>query len=51
MAFAMPVMAQISSGCAILSHNGVERYYKASDLQKDFNDTAEGDNNDTGEGS
>ena len=43
MAFAMPVMAEISTGCAILSHNGVERYYKASDLQKAFDDAAEGD--------
>ena len=50
MAFAMPVMAQISSGCAILSHNGVERYYKASDLQKAFDDAAEGDTIVLGEG-
>ena len=50
MAFAMPVMAQISTGCAILSHNGVERYYKASDLQKAFDDAAEGDTIVLGEG-
>lgn len=50
MAFAMPVMADISTGCAILSHNGVERYYKASDLQKAFDDAAEGDTIVLGEG-
>lgn len=50
MAFAMPVMAEISTGCAILSHNGVERYYKASDLQKVFDDAAEGDTIILGEG-
>ena len=50
MAFAMPVMAEISTGCAILSHNGVERYYKASDLQKAFDDAAEGDTIILGEG-
>ena len=50
MAFAMPVMAAISTGCAILSHNGVERFYKASDLQKAFDDAAEGDTIVLGEG-
>ena len=50
MACAMPVMAEISTGCAILSHHGVERYYQASDLQKAFDDAAEGDTIVLGEG-
>ena len=43
MVSAMSVMSQNSTGCAILTHNGVERYYKAADLQKAFDDAAEGD--------
>ena len=43
MVFAMPVMSQNSEGCAILTHNGIERFYKAADLQKAFDDAFDGD--------